>query len=381
MVMKITFVLPIANMAGGTRIIVTLADLLSRRGHDVTVVSAPPKQLPFKRRVKGLLTGKHSFFSSKKQPSYLDEMNLNHHVIDSYRPLRDTDVPDADVIVASWWETAEWVANLSAQKGAKAYFIQQYEVNFGQPKPRVDATWHLPMQKIVCSKWLRDKAADEYNDDQAIIVNNGIDLELFNAPARSKQNVPTIGFMYSNSVAKRAWHCFEVIRRVREVHPNLRVICFGAMPPADDHKMPDCCEFHLLPKQQEIRDLYAQCDLWLCASQSEGFHLPPHEAMACHCPVVSTRVGGPMDMIEDGHNGFVVDIDDVDALTDRTLQVLALSHDAWENMSKAAYEKAIEYPWDLATERFENALQLACDRCDENGEVRYHSQLEKLVGA
>ena len=36
--------------------------------------------------------------------------------------------------------------------------------------------------------------------------------------------------------------------------------------------------------------------------------------MACRCPVVSHRVGGSVDIIEEGINGHLVDIGDADGL-------------------------------------------------------------------
>ena len=56
--------------------------------------------------------------------------------------------------MATWWETAEWVARYPASKGAKAYFIQHHEVHEGLPADRVNATWRLPMHKIVIANWL-----------------------------------------------------------------------------------------------------------------------------------------------------------------------------------------------------------------------------------
>ena len=42
--------------------------------------------------------------------------------------MTDVDVPDGDLIIATWWETAEWVNALSPNKGAKVYFIQHHEI-------------------------------------------------------------------------------------------------------------------------------------------------------------------------------------------------------------------------------------------------------------
>jgi len=120
--------------------------------------------------------------------------------------------------------------------------------------------------------------------------------------------------------------------------------------------LPDWIEFHYRPPQDEIPRIYARCDVWLCASRREGFHLPALEAMACRCPVVSTRMGGPKDFIEEGANGFLVDVDDARALAERLLRVFGLEEARWKRMSDAALATASGYTWDDATTRLEGAL-------------------------
>ena len=130
-------------------------------------------------------------------PSHFDGLKLEHRVINSFRPVTDSDLPDADVVLATWWETAEWVAQLSPAKGAKAQLIQQMETNFlHQDVDRVEATWSLPLQKIVVSQWLADFARDRFGDPTSVVVPNGIDLDLFHAPPRGKQLRPTVGLVY-----------------------------------------------------------------------------------------------------------------------------------------------------------------------------------------
>ena len=91
---------------------------------------------------------------TKTSISHFDYVDVPLHVIDRFRPVTDRDVPDGDVVIATWWETAEWVAKLSPRKGAKAYFIQHYEVFDYTPHRRVKATWRMPLYKITISKWL-----------------------------------------------------------------------------------------------------------------------------------------------------------------------------------------------------------------------------------
>jgi glycosyltransferase involved in cell wall biosynthesis len=171
-----------------------------------------------------------------------------------------------------------------------------------------------------------------------------------------------VGMLYNTWSLKGLATSLKALTKVVTAVPSIRVVSFGAEQPSWKHPLPNFAEFHYRPPQGAIKDLYAQCDVWLCGSNVEGFHLPPLEAMACRCPVVSTRVGGPLDIIEEGVNGHLVDVKDADALADRVVRVLNLHEDQWQRMSDAAYRTATGFSWDDATTLFENALQLAIDR-------------------
>ena len=117
-IVRITFVLPDANLSGGTRVIAMYAEHLRRRGHQVLVVSTKKKVPHLLDRIKLFLKG-YGWWSSNPGPSYFDTLNVEHRVINRFRPVTDSDLPDADVVVATWWETAEWVAQLSPTKGSQ----------------------------------------------------------------------------------------------------------------------------------------------------------------------------------------------------------------------------------------------------------------------
>lgn len=355
--MKVTFVLPYAGLQGGIRVIATYADRLAQRGHTVRVISRP-QVFTARHTLKCLLTGRGF---PKPEPSYFDHVNVPHWVLESNRAVTDDDVPDGDVVIATYYTTAPGVLNLSPSKGAKAIFIQNYEVEDGKPNPELDASWSMPMHKIVISKWLVDLARDGFGDAEVSHVPNSVDMNLFNAAPRVKSRTPTVGLLYGSFSLKGFRTSAKALERIRAVLPSLRIICFGAEHPDFRLPLPKNTEFHYRPAQAELRALYAECDLWLCGSNVEGFHLPPLEAMACRCPVVSTRVGGPMDIIEDGVNGYLVDVRDDAALAERALRVLNLDATQWQAMSDAAYRTATRYSWDDATRLFEAALQRAID--------------------
>lgn len=354
--MRVTFVLPHAGMAGGIRVLAVYASRLQRRGHQVTVVSTAQWQPALARKVKSLLRGRGWPKGAEPEPSWFDGSDVTHHVIERCRPVVDHDVPDADIVLATWWGTGPWVAALSPRKGAKAIFLQGYETSPGEFDPEMDAAWRLPLRKIVVAKWLATLAKERFGDANVHLVPNSVDTEQFHAPARGKQARPTAGMLYSTFHPKGADVSLAALERVRQRRPELRVLAFGAERVSAKLPLPGWIEFHHRPTQEEIRRLYAQCDVWLCGSRREGFHLPALEAMACRCPVVSTRMGGPMDIIEEGRSGFLVDVEDAAALAERLLALFALNEAQWRSMSDAALATARRYTWEDATSLLERAL-------------------------
>ena len=116
------------SLTGGIRVVSIFAELLRKRGHSVFVISLPHPQPSMRQQVKLLLQGRGWISPPENEPSFFDNLPVEHKITDRYRPVEDKDVPDADVVVATWWETPEWVAKLSPSKGAKAYFFQGHEV-------------------------------------------------------------------------------------------------------------------------------------------------------------------------------------------------------------------------------------------------------------
>jgi len=355
--MKITFVLPNANMLGGTRVIAIYADRLQRRGHKVCVVSTPRRPLPLRGKVKRLLRGEPWTADANKAPSYLDGLPIEHRMLDRWRAVTDADVPDGDVVIATWWETARPVVELAASKGAKAYFVQDYGAHAGQPLDKVAATWKLPLHKITISRWLENLVREHVGtEDEIAYVPNSVDLEQFFAPPRGKQVVPTIGFIYSTRPQKGCAAAMEALRIARERAPSLRIVAFGHGAPSDNLPLIDGVTYLPNLEESRLRDVYAQCDAWLFTSTLEGFGLPILEAMACRTPVIATPAGAAPELVGAG-GGILVPAGDTNALSSAILEIVNMTADAWLAKSQTAYETASCHTWDDATSQFENALQ------------------------
>ena len=155
--MNITFVLPYAGLAVGIRVVAIYAERLQQRVHNVVVVSTPKRPIPLMERIKSLAKGK-GWMSYGVGTSHFDNLAVENKVLDKYRPISKEDVPEADVVIATWGETAEWVSDLEPSKGKKFYLVQGHEAALGEHLPikRVKATYSLPLCKITISKWLVD---------------------------------------------------------------------------------------------------------------------------------------------------------------------------------------------------------------------------------
>lgn len=349
--LRITFVLEGRGLSGGVRVVVHQANLLRARGHDVSIVTI---RLPYPRKVRSFVKRLKSDARAMLgiERDHVDDFT-GRVIVTAFDRLAN-DVPDGDAVIATYWTTAQPVMGLPARCGRKFNFLQHYEAHSGSAAG-VDAAWRLPMQKLVVARWLQQLAAQRFGDPAAVLVSNGVDLELFDAPQRPPHDPPAVGVMYSTLAWKGTATAFEAIRLARREIPDLKVVSFGSEPPRADLPLPPNTEFHHQPAQPRIRDIYSSADIWLCASTTEGFALPPLEAMACRCTTVCTRCGGPEDFVEDGVNGFLVDVGDAPAMAARIVAILR-DPTLLARLSEHAYVTRLKFTWKKAVDRFEAAI-------------------------
>ncbi|UQT52891.1 N-acetyl-alpha-D-glucosaminyl L-malate synthase BshA [Bacillus velezensis] len=78
----------------------------------------------------------------------------------------------------------------------------------------------------------------------------------------------------------------------------------------------------LLGNQDRVEELYSISDLKLLLSEKESFGLVLLEAMACGVPCIGTNIGGIPEVIKDQVSGFLVEVGDIQAASEKALAVL-----------------------------------------------------------
>ncbi len=125
---------------------------------------------------------------------------------------------------------------------------------------------------------------------------------------------------------KRVQDVVEVFAKVARAMPA-RLLLIGDGPDRSTaeylalrHHIQD--RVHFLGKQDNVHELLPLADLMLMPSELESFGLAALEAMACSVPTIATRVGGVPELIEDGKNGRLFGIGDIDGMAAAAIELL-----------------------------------------------------------
>jgi len=114
------------------------------------------------------------------------------------------------------------------------------------------------------------------------------------------------------------------LARLRDTVPELHVLLTG---PARGYVMRELERLgipyrHVVARgRDELGRAYWALDVYLVPSRQEGGPKAALEAMASGVPLVSTRVGQAQELVVDGGNGLLADVDDAEALAAGALRV------------------------------------------------------------
>lgn len=354
--LRITFVLPHlrAKPIGGYRIIYEYASRLASRGHDITLVH--PIYLAEGSAVQHF--ARRSEWRERRArrsgapiiPWFTFPAGVNVRIV---RKLSHEVFPDADVLIATAWRTAGCVSAAPIRKGRKLYLIQHYET-WDASRDKVDATWRLPLHKVVISKWLADIAAGMGESERTTYIPNGMDFQQFSLVVPYGAREPhRVGMLTHSKEWKGTPDGIAALERARRVVPDLTVTLFGtgARPP----DAPAWMEYRENLTGDSLTSLYNELAIFLHASWAEGWPLPPAEAMACGCAVVATDNPGVLDYVEHERTAVVAPRRDRDALGDAVIRMLS-DDNLRETLAAAGHDAIQFYTWRRATDAMEDLL-------------------------
>jgi glycosyltransferase involved in cell wall biosynthesis len=335
--MKVTFLLPGSGIGGGCRAVMEFANGLLSLGHTVRIFYKEGQPVSLTKRIyRSLKYGRST--------NWLDSFRGS---IEKYGERLDSSSFSPGEIVVSFcsqttldaWRLPETVKKVFHCHGA------EYE-NWD----RFMAAVSLPVSKIAISNHVK-RVIEKYSDAKGLeVIPNGIHHSEYYADDSVERK--GVGGCVRYSHSKDSVTTIKVFSELRKQLSGIPLYSFGD---GKNEKQLKLVYTHN-PTVEQGRRIYNSCKVWFLSSLQEGFGLPILEAMACGCVVVSTLCGGPADLIQDGHNGFLVEVGNYGGVVYKIKQILE-DNEMQMQMAKNAINSAKEYSWDKSSKELERALK------------------------
>jgi sugar transferase (PEP-CTERM/EpsH1 system associated) len=124
--------------------------------------------------------------------------------------------------------------------------------------------------------------------------------------------------------------------------------------------------------RDDIPDLLSSMDVFVLGSRREGISNTVLEAMASGLPVIATRTGGNMELVQPGRTGALADVGDPEALA-RLIVTYAMDRDLRQRHGSAARQRATqEYSLGKMLGDYRQLYRTYCMQSGDRAHVRHH---------
>jgi glycosyltransferase involved in cell wall biosynthesis len=207
------------------------------------------------------------------------------------------------------------------------------------------------------------------------LVYNGVDPDLFKPGEHP--DVPIASALKGKKVVLYVGHfglrkgipvLIEAMKSVEKEVKDVMLLCIGGVPtwlPRGEYldylkqlvaknELEGKVAFLGSIPQEELPAYYCLSDLFVLPSYYEAFPKVLVEAMACEKPVISSKMGGTSDSVEDGLNGFLVPFGSSKEIADK--MILLLQDEALaRTMGRRGRDRVLQdFSWDAVAGRLDS---------------------------
>lgn len=351
---NVTFILPpeIGHPIGGYKIVYEYANRLLENGWQVNIGYDCRRvgcKLHIWHPLKMLIVKAVSEFRCWHNPKWFKLSNG----VGKYCVYGENDIHATDNLVATAVGTADLV--YKAKKCNRLYLIQDFE-NWGEwTSEAVKNTYRLGMVNIVIAKWLKDVVDGSVNNDNSVLISNGIDsLDFYVTRPIETRKMKSICMLYHKGEYKGSKYGIQVLLKLKEIYPELKATIFGT--PNRPHNLPLWIEYKQNVNVEQLREIYNNSAIFIYPSIEEGFGLTCVESMFCGCALCATNYRGVHEFAIDEENALLSPVRDVKSMVDN---VCRLFDD--DNLRVKLAQKGMDtvkvFDWEKSIEKFERILQ------------------------
>lgn len=326
----ITYIIFNTKNNGGNKVIFEHVNRLQKRGYDINVIT---------------------FFG--KQPEWFPLRIKVRHL------FRFLSTPSPDILVATFWPTA-WLGNFITSK-RRLHLILGWDEDMHKNlllKMLARKSLQLGFEKIVINKFLA-KRMKRYTSKNIFPLDAcGINLSIFKpkgegaSPKKSKVKILSV-------ISRYKWYkgtdlLIEIIKQLKQYHPNYQ---FTLVSLENKPYSSIIDRFFSNISTKKLVELYQESDLFLVTSRREGFFIPGLEAMACGCPVITTRNEGILEYAANNKNAIIVkDIDHISK--NNIIENLLTNKKLLTKIVDNGYLTVAKYKWDTIIDQLEQIYNL-----------------------
>lgn len=213
----------------------------------------------------------------------------------------------------------------------------------------------FPDAHIVFTEQQRDHMATRFGAGNLVVIpHSHPDIRVTNWSARQRKHLVMLGRFAEE---KQQWLAVEAFAQVVKKHKDATLAIYGYGE--KEKQIKDAISKHKLEKSvsiqpfsHDVQTIYRHAGAMLMTSRNEGFGLVVMESLFNGCPVVAFNCNyGPGAMIQEGVNGKLVPVQNVDALAkaiielfDHPKQHQAMVEQASESMQAFTHE-SVAHRW------------------------------------
>lgn len=231
---------------------------------------------------------------------------------------------------------------------------------------RREAEYRLADRIRVMSTHALDTFVERGFDVESLLrINPYLDAQQF-PQAQFKHTPFRICYVGRLVIAKGAHHAVQAFQQAKL--PNSELILWGGTGERDVRKyyeqlLRGHSNIHVraVPiRSVGFEKVFGEADFFVHPSLADGFGYSVAEAMACGLPAVITRTTGAADWIEDGKNGYLMDVGDIGQLKKHFQWIHANRH-VLPAMGAAARQVVESHHLEAYKQRFLNLLHPVLD--------------------
>jgi glycosyltransferase involved in cell wall biosynthesis len=378
--LEINFTVWDTSISGGIRAIFEVAKRLASRGYGVqiTALMGDDRWFPMDVPITYVdlstlfrLAKSYTNFRQNRVMNYGDFKALEKRFValginfgvDFINPLIEN-TPDCDINIATWYKTSMpvWFSG----KGKPYFFMQDFHEQIKDVSERriFESALKLPFFFLANSNFTKQLILDLQPNAKLCVANVGVDTKIFYP--REKNIAPDLKrkkvmVLIRGEYFKGDDIGVKVLKNVNKKIP-IHALVVGSSQNLEKVRESVGIDFPYTLYEgvtdNQLASLYSSADLLLFTSRTEGFALPPLEAMACGTAVVTTNCKGNLDYSIHEYNCLMALPSEIQNLVDYTIKVI--SDDLFRcRLVKAGMETAKKFSWDNTVDDFEIAFKSA----------------------